>query len=88
MDSKAERPLRRTGALARSGEPADLADALEPLLASASLREELGRAGRERFLREFTDTAMQDRFYATLEAIVSGREPAARQRNAHGEAAG
>jgi glycosyltransferase involved in cell wall biosynthesis len=79
---------RRTGALARSGEPADLADALEPLLASASLREELGRAGRERFLREFTDTAMQDRFYATLEAIVSGREPAARQRNAHGEAAG
>jgi glycosyltransferase involved in cell wall biosynthesis len=65
---------RRTGMLARSGEPSALADALEPLLLSASLRHELGQAGRERFLSDFTDAAMQQRFYVTLEAIADGRD--------------
>lgn len=75
----------RTGVLARSGEPAALADALQPLLESSSLRAELAQAGRERFLREFTDTAMQERFFRSLEHIVrdrggqadSGSEPSA-----------
>ena len=49
----------RTGVLARSGEPAALADALEPLLASAELRERIAQAGRETFLGEFTDAAMR-----------------------------
>jgi glycosyltransferase involved in cell wall biosynthesis len=62
---------RRTGLLASSGEPAALAQALEPLLASPRLRQEIGRAGRERFLRDFTDIAMRKRFFAELEALAS-----------------
>lgn len=60
----------RTGLLARSGEPSALADALEPLLASPQRRRALGQAGRERFLQEFTDTAMRDRFFNRLEAFT------------------
>ena len=59
--------LGRTGVLARSGEPAALADALEQLLASADLRREVARAGHERFLAEFTDQALQRRFFEGLE---------------------
>jgi glycosyltransferase involved in cell wall biosynthesis len=62
----------RTGVLARSGDPAALAEALEPLLASPELRRELGRAGRDRYLREFTDAAMRARFFAALEAVRNG----------------
>ncbi len=61
---------RKTGMLARSGEPAALADALEPLLVSAELRAAVAQAGRERFLRDFTDAAMCKRFFAELEALV------------------
>ncbi len=64
---------RRTGLLARSGAPEALADALEPLLESAELRGEVGRAGYERFMDNFTDSAMQRRFFATLEAIAHSR---------------
>jgi glycosyltransferase involved in cell wall biosynthesis len=60
--------------LARSGEPAALAEALQPVLASPELRRELGRAGHERYLREFTDAAMRARFFAALEAM-RGRAP-------------
>jgi glycosyltransferase involved in cell wall biosynthesis len=67
----------QTGMLARSGEPQDLADALEPLLASAALREQLGRAGREIYLREYTDVAMRRRFFAQLEQLVDGGRAAA-----------
>jgi glycosyltransferase involved in cell wall biosynthesis len=65
-----------TGVLARSGEPAALADALELLLGSAELRETIGRAGRARFERDFTDAAMRGRFFAELEAL--GRRRLAR----------
>jgi glycosyltransferase involved in cell wall biosynthesis len=64
---------RQTGLLAASGEPAALADALEPLLLSAELRETVGRAGRERFEREFTDVAMRARFFGQLEALLGRR---------------
>ena len=59
----------RTGVLARSGEPSELAKALKPLLVSPQLRAKLARAGRDRYLRDFTDTAMRERFFAALEAL-------------------
>jgi glycosyltransferase involved in cell wall biosynthesis len=59
-----------TGMLARSGDPGDLADALEPLLASPDLRRQLGEAGRERFMREYTDEAVRKRFFTALQDIV------------------
>jgi glycosyltransferase involved in cell wall biosynthesis len=64
----------RTGQLARSGEPEDLADALESLLASPELRRQVAQAGRELFLREFTDVALHERFFGHLEALVRKRE--------------
>ncbi|MCW3030878.1 MAG: glycosyl transferase, group 1 [Solirubrobacterales bacterium] len=60
----------RTGVLARSGAPADLAVALEPLLTSPTLRRSLGAAGRERFMRDYTDDAVRRRFFAALQEIV------------------
>jgi glycosyltransferase involved in cell wall biosynthesis len=62
---------RLTGVLARSGRPEDLADALEPLLASAPLRASIANAGRERFQREFTDVAMRKRFFGALENLTA-----------------
>jgi glycosyltransferase involved in cell wall biosynthesis len=69
-----------TGVLARSGDPAALADALEPLLNSPERRESLARAGRESFLRDYTDAAMRRRFFAALEAVLGepGAVPAER----------
>ena len=64
---------RKTGLLARSGEPSALADALEPLLESPTLRREIGEAGRESFMRDFTDAAMRERFFAELQALVPDR---------------
>lgn len=61
---------RRTGLLARSGAPDALADALEELLSSPALRHTIGQAGRERFVREFTDVAMRNRLFRTLEALA------------------
>jgi glycosyltransferase involved in cell wall biosynthesis len=61
---------RVTGVLAPSGEPRALADALEVLLVSPALRRQVAGAGRERFMQEFTDTAMRERFFGELEARV------------------
>jgi glycosyltransferase involved in cell wall biosynthesis len=61
----------RTGVLARSGEPAALADALEPLLDDPALRERIGRAGRESFLSDFTLAALQQRFFAGLQRLLA-----------------
>jgi glycosyltransferase involved in cell wall biosynthesis len=61
----------RTGVLAPSGDPDALADALGPLLASSDLRRRIGRAGRERFMRDFTDAAMGRRFFHQLQTLVS-----------------
>ena len=70
----------RTGMLASSGEPEALAAALEPLLVSTELRESVGRAGRERFLANFTDAAMRKRFFRSLEGLLLA--PAARAQKA------
>jgi glycosyltransferase involved in cell wall biosynthesis len=59
-----------TGVLAASGAPQALAAAIEPLLSSAQLRREIGRAGAERFMRDFTDKAMRDRLFKQLEGIA------------------
>jgi glycosyltransferase involved in cell wall biosynthesis len=67
----------RTGALARSGAPDDLADALEPLVRSAQLRARIAAAGRERYLRDFTDVAMRRRFFTELERIAREKAPSA-----------
>jgi glycosyltransferase involved in cell wall biosynthesis len=63
----------RTGVLSRSGEPHALADALEPLLASPTLRKTLGAAGHERYAEEFTDAAMRKRFFERLQSLVERR---------------
>ena len=63
----------RTGVFAGSGEPAALADALQPLLESKALRDELGRGGHERYLGEYTDEQMRRRFFSELEALRPGR---------------
>jgi glycosyltransferase involved in cell wall biosynthesis len=60
----------RTGMLAPSGSPADLADALAPLLGSSELRRRLGEAGHERFMRDYTDDAVRKRFFTALEDIA------------------
>jgi len=60
----------RTGMLAPSGSPADLADALAPLLDSSELRRRLGEAGHERFMRDYTDDAVRTRFFTALEDIA------------------
>jgi spore maturation protein CgeB len=56
--------------LASSGRPQDLADAIEPLLLSGEQRAQIGRAGRERFLQEYTTAAMRRRFFARLAEVV------------------
>jgi glycosyltransferase involved in cell wall biosynthesis len=61
-----------TGILARSGEPEDLADALQPLVESEPLRRELGRAGHESFMRDYTDVAVRRRFFTAMENIADG----------------
>ena len=47
-----------SGILARSGEPAALADAVDEALASAERRREIAAAGRERFMKMFTTEVM------------------------------
>jgi glycosyltransferase involved in cell wall biosynthesis len=64
----------RTGVLASSGEPQALADALEPLLASPGERQAIATAGRESFMRDFTDAAMRRRFFGNLQALLDARD--------------
>ncbi len=69
----------RTGALARSGDPGALADALEPLLLSPELRRRLGEAGRALYEREYTDVAMRRRFFERFEQVADAHpRPGAR----------
>jgi glycosyltransferase involved in cell wall biosynthesis len=61
----------QTGMLARSGEPEALADAIEPLLLSSELREQIGRAGRESYRELYTTAAMRRRFFGELEDVIN-----------------
>ncbi|HEY0516568.1 MAG TPA: glycosyltransferase [Solirubrobacteraceae bacterium] len=65
----------RTGVLTRSGEPAALADALEALLCEPERMRELAAAGRQRYLQEYTDTAMRERMLARLRALAAAVTP-------------
>lgn len=64
----------RTGLLARAGDPVALADALEPVVVSPTLRRAVGEAGRDRFMQDFTDVAMCRRFFHHLEALLGDPE--------------
>ncbi len=68
----------RTGVLARSGEPSALADALERVLVDPELRSTIAAAGRERFMQDYTDDAMRERFYGQLESLAAARAGASR----------
>jgi glycosyltransferase involved in cell wall biosynthesis len=59
-----------TGVLAGSGEPGALADAIEPLLLSSERRQAIARAGRESYLRDFTDEAMRKRFFDEMQRVL------------------
>ena len=69
----------KTGLLARSGEPGALADALQALLDSPAMRHAVGRAGRERFMAEFTDVAMRRRFFAQFEELLADVQESSQQ---------
>jgi glycosyltransferase involved in cell wall biosynthesis len=60
----------RTGVLAPSSEPEALADALELLLRDEALRRRIASAGRESFLSDFTEEALQRRFFRELQALL------------------
>jgi glycosyltransferase involved in cell wall biosynthesis len=68
----------QTGVLARSGEPGALADALETLLISPQKRAAIAQAGRERFLRDFTDVALRERFFDRLQEVLASAAGARR----------
>ncbi len=65
-----------SGFLARSGEPAALADGLEEALRSEEHRREIARAGRERFFREFTTDVMCRRMGELARDLVADGAPA------------
>jgi len=67
----------RTGILARSGSPEDLADGLEQLLVSPERRAEIARAGLESYRRDFTDAAMRKRFFASMQRVLDAKGPRA-----------
>jgi glycosyltransferase involved in cell wall biosynthesis len=60
-----------TGVLARSGAPGDLADGLARILESAELRARLAAAGKDSYMRDYTDTALQKRFFKTIEGLLN-----------------
>lgn len=59
-----------TGSLAEPGNPAAVANALEPILRDRDLAERLGAAGRARALAEFTLDRHVDRLLAVYDEIV------------------
>lgn len=61
----------RTGLLVPSPEPEELAAALELLVRDPGTRRELGAHGRERFLANFTTTAMTSALEALLEEVAA-----------------
>jgi glycosyltransferase involved in cell wall biosynthesis len=65
----------QTGTLVRPGDPRAFADALDPLLGNAELRQKLGQAGRQRIDTKFSDIAMAattDQMYRRLEERAGG----------------
>jgi len=64
------------GLLVPPRDPAALADALERLWLDPDLRARLGRAGRERVLREFTLERQLDSLDSIYRSLIAGARPA------------
>lgn len=58
-----------TGLIVPSGDPEALAAAIRTLASDGSLRERMGRAGRERFLAKFTDEKCAEQLVAALDWV-------------------
>jgi len=58
-----------TGLIVPPGDPAALAAAIRRLASDESLRERMGRAGRERFLAKFTDERCAEQLVAALDWV-------------------
>jgi glycosyltransferase involved in cell wall biosynthesis len=63
----------QTGLLARSDDPADLAQQIERLLLDVHLRERLTRAGKEQVLRTYSPEATIGRFLELYHAAAEHR---------------
>jgi glycosyltransferase involved in cell wall biosynthesis len=63
----------RTGLLVPPRDPGSLASALAKLLKDASLREQMGRAGRARVEELFTEDRMIEETFSVYEAMPGGR---------------
>jgi glycosyltransferase involved in cell wall biosynthesis len=61
-----------TGLVVPPRAPAALAQAMARLLVDPALRTQLGQAGRERALREFTVDKMVERVEAVYQAVLAG----------------
>jgi glycosyltransferase involved in cell wall biosynthesis len=59
-----------TGLLVPPREPGQLAEAIRSLAADPALRDRLGRAGRERVEREFSESAMTGRVLEVYDAVA------------------
>jgi len=59
-----------TGLLVPPRDPARLAEAISKLVADPELRGRLGRAGRERVEREFSESAMTRRVLEVYDAVA------------------
>lgn len=62
-----------TGLLARSGDPADLACQLDQLSSDAALRQQMGRAGRQRILQRFAAQQMHASYRQVYEEMRADR---------------
>jgi glycosyltransferase involved in cell wall biosynthesis len=62
----------RSGILSASGDPTELARALERLVTTLDLRRRLGEGGRQRFLEQFTADGMMQSFEQSFELLLEG----------------
>ena len=63
----------RTGLLVPPSDPKALADAVNRLLDDPGLAAEMGRAGRERAIAEFSWRAIAEQTVALYEAVITGK---------------
>jgi glycosyltransferase involved in cell wall biosynthesis len=61
-----------TGLLVEKNDPRALADAMLAVLGNASMREQMGRAGRRRALEHFTWDHVTKKMFSSYEALCSG----------------
>lgn len=77
----------KTGVLARSSTPTDLAVALEMLVSKPNHRRSIGAAGQARFVERYSEHAMCDRFFRRIMDVGGHTHPSHTKRadrSAHG----